>query len=242
MFADEIRRAVEAAPRVKLADLASVMWKAYAAGQITEDEASVLSDLIEARKVIPAVPKPAPRRVGARPRTSESLERRRRWAASGRIPPQLACRFSTAEQAVLTVVAVEVIKKGQCSLTIGHIAALAGVSETTVRNALRTAQALNLVSIERRRRTPWMNAPNLVRIVAHEWASWLRLHGCKTVKATTIQDSNERASRWRNPKEGALRRESGTSRGPISGPSASCGTKRGVIPQQGIERVDRYGS
>jgi hypothetical protein len=88
------------------------------------------------------------------------------------MPRKLVTRFTLAEQAV---VALEVKKHGVCSLTIGHIAALAGVSEQTARNALRQAQALCLVTIEERRRTAWMNYPNKVCIVSKEWAAWLRL-------------------------------------------------------------------
>jgi hypothetical protein len=197
MFADEIRRTVMAAPRVELPKVSALLWKAYAAGQVTEDEASELSELIEARKVIP-VSKPAPRRVGSRPRSSESMERRRRWVASGRLPPGIAARFTMAEAAVLAVVAVEVAKRGACTLTIGHIAALAGVSETTVRNALREARGLGLLTIEERRLTAWRNASNVVRIVSAEWQAWLRLGasqggGCKSVNPT-ITDSRTRAS------------------------------------------------
>lgn len=187
MFADEIRRTVMAAPRVELPKVSALLWKAYAAGQVTEAEASELSELIEARKVI-RLEKPAPRQVGSRPRSSESMERRRRWVASGRLPPQIAARFTMAEAAVLAVVAVEVAKRGVCTLTIGHIAALAGVSETTVRNALREAKALGLVSIEERRLTAWRNLPNLVRIVSQEWLAWLRLRpeggGCSFANPT----------------------------------------------------------
>ena len=69
------------------------------------------------------------------------MERRRSRAAAGRLPPALAARFTLAEQAILAVVAVEVAKHGACALTIGHIAALAGVPESTVRNAILEAQA-----------------------------------------------------------------------------------------------------
>jgi hypothetical protein len=174
-FCEEIRRTVMVSPRVKLAEIGAAMWKAWAAGQVTDAEAEELSELIEARKVIPAPEKPLQRRVGSRPRSSASMERRRSWAAAGRLPPALAARFTVAEQAVLAVIAVEVAKKGQCTLTIGHLAALAGVSETTVRNALREAEALGLISIGRRRRTAWMSYPNTVQIVSKEWSSWLRL-------------------------------------------------------------------
>jgi DNA-binding FadR family transcriptional regulator len=56
-----------------------------------------------------------------------------------------------------------------------HVAALAGVSETTVRHALRQVQSLALVTIEEPRRTAWMNYPNKVSIVSKEWGMWLRL-------------------------------------------------------------------
>src|SRR5215217_194765 len=142
MFVEQLRRAVEASLRVELAKVSSLLWRAYAAGHVTEAEASELSDLIEAKRAIP-VPPPRPRlRVGSRPRTPESLARRRRWVAGGLLPPQLASRFTAAETAVLAVIAAEVVRHGRCTLTVGHVAALAGVSETTVRNALREARAL----------------------------------------------------------------------------------------------------
>src|SRR6476469_7230734 len=121
MFADEIRRAVEAAPRVKLPDVAALLWRAFGAGQVTEAEAEALSNLIEARKVAPVAPQPSRRPVGSRPRTDASMERRRRWAASGRLPPQLAARFTLAEAAVLAVVASEVVRRGECRLCIAHL-------------------------------------------------------------------------------------------------------------------------
>jgi Bacterial regulatory proteins, gntR family len=172
---DQIRCAVAAAPRVKLNEIRETMWRAWGQSLVTDEQAEELSALIDAKLALPIAPKPAPRRVGSRPRSPDSLERRRRWTASGRLPPQLAARFSMAEQAVLAVVAVEVVKRGACTLTIGHIAALAGVSETTVRNALREARALGLVTVEERRLTAWRNAPNVVRVISPEWLSWLRL-------------------------------------------------------------------
>src|SRR5215212_6981925 len=169
MFTDELRRAVEASPRVGLPKLSAVLWKAYAAGSVTEAQASELSDLIEARKAVPAPGKPTQRRVGSRPRSPASMERRRSWAAAGRLPPQLASRFTLAEQAVLAVVALEVVKRGSCRLAIDHIAALAGVGRSSVKNALREAHGLGLVRIEERRLTAWRNAPNRVTITSPEW-------------------------------------------------------------------------
>src|SRR5215207_2352359 len=115
MFVDDLRRAVEASPRVELAKVSSLLWRAYAAGHVTEAEASALSEAIEARKALPVPQKPVQRRLGSRPRSDASLERRRRWAASGAMPPALASRFTLAEQPVLGVIAAENSKRGDCT-------------------------------------------------------------------------------------------------------------------------------
>src|SRR4051795_4271166 len=177
MFVEQLRRAVEASPRAELAKVAGLLWRAYAAGQVTEDQASELSDLIESRRALPAPHKPTQRRLGSRPRSPAHMERRRRWAASGCLPPALAARFTLAEQAALAVVAAEHRRRGDCRLTNKEIADVAGVSITTVKNALRVARALNLISVEERRLSAFRNAPNIVRIVSPEWRAWLRLGG-----------------------------------------------------------------
>ncbi len=154
--------------------------------------------LVEATPDAKPAEKPVQARRGSRPRTSASMERRRSWAASGRMPPRLAARFTLAEAAVLSVIAVEVAGKGACTLTIGHIAALAGVSETSVRNAMREAVALGLIRVEERRLSAWRNAPNRVTILAPEWLSWLRLTrkggGCKTVHPTNTKSIKQDGS------------------------------------------------
>src|SRR3982751_4260744 len=110
MFVEQLRRAVEASPRVELAKVSGLLWRAYAAGQVSEAEAQALSDLIEARRALSAAPKPLQRRLGSRPRSPASMERRRRWAASGALPPALAARFNLVETAVLAVIAAEVLR------------------------------------------------------------------------------------------------------------------------------------
>src|SRR3954449_7718307 len=176
MFAEQLRRAVEASPRIELAKVASLLWRAYAAGQVSEAQASELSDLIESRRALPAPQRPIQRRLGSRPRSSPaSMERRRRWAASGALPPALASRFTTAETAVLAVVAAEALRHGRCTLVIEHIAALAGVGRSTVKRALRAAQGLGFVRIEERRVSAWRNAPNVITISSREWSAWLRM-------------------------------------------------------------------
>jgi hypothetical protein len=181
MFASEFRRQIKAAPRISLGVVAALMWRAFGDGQITEAEAEELSNLIEVCRVVspspeaPKPPEPPKTSVGARPRTPASLERRRLWAASGRLPPALAARFTQGETAVLAVIANTVVRSGDCRHCIEQIAALAGVCRTTVKNAIRHAQALGLVSVEIRVQSAFRNKPNIVRIVSPEWQAWNRL-------------------------------------------------------------------
>src|SRR4051812_35415289 len=201
MFAEQLRRAVEVSPRVELARVAQLLWRAYAAGQVTEAEASELSDLIESRRALPAPQKPIQRRLGSRPRSPASMERRRRWAASGALPPALAARFTLAETAVLAVIAAEALRHGRCTLVLAHIAALAGVGRTTVKRALRAAQGLGLVRIEERRVSAWRNAPNIITIVSREWSAWLRMRGRgvgSKQEPPRLQESNKSTSAQRN--------------------------------------------
>ena len=64
---------------------------------------------------------------------------------------------------------------GQEQPTVAHLAALAGVSESTTRNALREGETLGLVGIDQRRRNLWINHPNDVQVQSREWMSWLRI-------------------------------------------------------------------
>lgn len=204
MFAEEIRRQAEVAPVAALPAVTAALWRAYGEGKISEAEAEALSSLIEARTTrappwvgndrVEGIPSNHPEipgglsepgkshaaraklsNVGSRPRTDASMERRRRWAASGRLPPGLAAQFTLAEQAVLALVAAEVARRGDCRLAIDNLAAVAGVSRTTVKNAIRQAVRLDLLTVEERQVTGWRNDTNVVRIVGREWLAWLRL-------------------------------------------------------------------
>ena len=229
MFADEIRYAIEAASRITLPQVTALLWRAYGEGKVTEAEAEALSALIEARtdapaaRRLPAGSRPSPQAgfppthqdragsvkssVGSRPRTDASMERRRRWAASGRLTPSLAARFTLAEQAALALVAAEVVRRKDCRLAVGQLAAIVGVAETTVRNAIREAAKLGLLTVEERRVTGFRNDTNIVRIVSPEWTAWLRLArrppvprsgfsrtaeqkggGCKSANRTSTKD------------------------------------------------------
>ena len=175
MFADHLRSAIEAAPRITLPAITAQLWRAFGEGNVSEAEAEALAALIEVRMSVQPSASPAPARRGSKPRTDASMERRRRWAASGRLPPALAARFTLAEQAVLSLVAAETCRRKDCRLSIGGLAAITGVSETTVRNAIREAVKLGLLTVEERRLTGWRSDTNIVRIVSPEWTSWLRL-------------------------------------------------------------------
>ena len=52
---------------------------------------------------------------------------------------------------------------------------VAGVAETTVRNAIREARKLGLLTVEERQITGFRNDTNIVRIISPEWTAWLRL-------------------------------------------------------------------
>lgn len=141
----------------------------------------------------PAASPPAARPIGRRGPASrdQGIERRRRWAASGKLPPNLAAHFTQGEAAALAVVAGQHQRLGRCELAVGHIAALAGVSETTVRNAVREARRLGLVRVEERKVTAWRNDTNVVRVISAEWAVWLGKFsggGCKRMHSTDTEN------------------------------------------------------
>ena len=190
MVAEEIRRAAQAAPLARLCEVTSALWKAFGAGGVTEAEAEEISTLIDARRAVDRVRhfgdlSPAAKTIATsatvlrRPRRppvrSVAVERRRRWAAAGRMPPSIAAHFTTGEQATLAVVAVEVVKRKACTMAIGAIAALAGVSESTAKRALRHARAIGLLHIRERRLSRYRNDTNVLTIISREWTSWLEL-------------------------------------------------------------------
>jgi hypothetical protein len=195
LYADAIRRQAEDAPRAALPAVTSALWKAFAEGHVTEAEAATLSALIDTRRATPAGQSPNPpgtlasaeentsqyrqnrprTGVGSQPRTDASLERRRRWAASGRLPPAIAARFTPGEQAALSLVVAETARKGDCRLAVEHMAAAAGVSRSTMKAAIREAKKLGLITVEERKVAGWRNDTNIIRIIDPQLTAWLRL-------------------------------------------------------------------
>ena len=174
MFVGELRRAIMATPHHRLAEISAAVWKGFAAGAISEAEAQGLAELIEARKLIPHLDETARRRVGSRPRSSASLERRRAWTGSGWMPPAMAARFTPGEAAAIGVILQEIAARGQCLLPIGAIAGRAGVCATVVKRALRQGRTLGLFHVEPRRVARDRNLPNVVTVISRELALWIR--------------------------------------------------------------------
>jgi hypothetical protein len=128
---------------------------------------------------------PRPERGCRSPDRQKSIRRRRQIASSGAVPGNLAAHFTTGELAVLSVIARQCQSRKVCDWFMDRIAAVAGVSRTTVRNALKQAKVLGLIEVTERRRTAWRNDSNLIRIISAEWLAWLGLGiGCKSVRST----------------------------------------------------------
>ena len=187
MFSDHITTALSTARGRALDDVSRVIWKGLAEGLLSDDEAQALAEQLHARRMAEGAARASQTPTGGqgRPRSifplrkpqkpplrSVAIERRRRLASSGPLPPSLASRFTTGEQAVLRIVGDECRDRGACTKPIDAIAARAGVCRTTTQNALRLATRLGLVKVEERRQTGAKNLPNKVTVVSPEWKAW----------------------------------------------------------------------
>ena len=186
MLVEQFKEAAATARTMQALDnVAKMAWKALGEGWLIEADAEAVSAAVEARRSrLRAFPAPAAKRPSVslrKPPTSPdrraSIERRRRVAASGALPPALACHFTMGELAVLSVVARIVRQQGSCDAHIDKLAGVAGVSRSTVKRALRLATRLGLISVTERRRRGQRSDTNLVAILSNEWRTWLRLKG-----------------------------------------------------------------
>lgn len=170
----------------RLDSLARLVWQGWSAGAVPEDAAQSLAEAVHSRKVevrgtIVPVGIPAgrqtifrPRRAQVTPDRARSIERRRRLAFSGPLPPALASRFTTGELAVLRIIGDEVRDHGASGLPVAAIAARAGVGRTTAQRAIKIAAAAGLLTVQERRRQGRVNLTNVVRIVSREWLDWMK--------------------------------------------------------------------
>jgi hypothetical protein len=136
----------------------------------------------------------APRGSARRPQRSPdrqaSIERRRRLANRA-LPDALAARFTCGEKATLAVIGQTVQKRGACDLSIGEIAARAGVSHRLAQQAIRLAEKLGLLAVRERRLSRFRNATNIIHIISAEWRVWLRLGGCRNAHGAQNKFRNQ---------------------------------------------------
>lgn len=79
------------------------------------------------------------------------------------------------EAAALAVISNQVVKRGVCDLCNEAVAALAGVSVSTVKRAVRAARVLGVIEVRERSMSRYRSVSNLIRIKDAGWAAWLRL-------------------------------------------------------------------
>ena len=165
MFHATMRSAIEGARTLaQLDDLSRTIWQAHAAETVTDAEAQGLAETA-AYPQEPAISEAVapvgiplgrvtlfpPKRLQRAPERSVAIERRRRLACSGPMPPALASRFTTGQLAVLRIVGDEMARNGACGLCIDAIAARAGVCRRLAQGAIRLAEGDGLLTIQERR-------------------------------------------------------------------------------------------
>src|SRR3954468_13660354 len=233
-FCNQMAAAIDGARTLtRLDHLSRSIWQGLAAGAVADDDAQALAERLHVRRSLlrgeikpvgVPVGRPSlfpPRRLQWAPKRPIAIARRRHLAASGPMPPALACKFTVSELAVLRIVSDEVRQHGQCARCVDELAARAGVCRSMVKNAVREAARLGLLTIEERRRKGRRNLPNVVRIVSKEWTTWLAkggrstrpaaepLIGGKKITPTDSTDKRE-ASRAAEPVITAERQQAGS--------------------------------
>ena len=233
-FCDQMAAAIDGARTLtRLDHLSRSIWQSLAAGAVADDDAQALAERLHARRgVLRGEIKPVgippgrpsifpPRRLQRPPQRPVAIARRRHLAASGPMPPALACKFTVSELAVLRIIGDEVRQHGQCDRCVDELAARAGVCRRMVQNAIREAARLGLLTVEERRREGRRNLPNIVRIVSKEWTSWLARGGrssrptaeapigCKKMRPTDSRDKKD-PSRMSEPLFAARRQQAGS--------------------------------
>src|SRR3954449_9572363 len=217
-FCDQMAAAIDGARTLtRLDHLSRSIWQGLAARPVGDDDPQALAERLHARRSLlrgeikpVGVPlgRPSifpPRRLQKAPKRPVAIARRRHLAASGPMPPSLACRFTVSELAVLRIIGDEVRQHGRCDRCVDEIAARAGVCRRMVQNTIREAARLGLLTIEERRREGRRNLPNVIRIVSKEWIGWLArggrasrpsaeaLIGCKKIRPTDKSYKNQRS-------------------------------------------------
>jgi hypothetical protein len=210
MFANQFAGAIACAQFSDLNALAQQLWKAHAAGNLSDDEAQAFAEFIQAKKggyqhigggagngctgfsvARAALPK---HKIQRSPDKQASIERRRRLARASPVPPELVDQFTQGEHAVITVVAGEIQRAGACTWCLDRIAAVAGVCKTLVRDAIRKARNVGLLFSIERRRGGQKSLTNVVRVLRRSWGAWLQRIGCRKTRSTMDVDSKSRTT------------------------------------------------
>src|SRR5215207_8537882 len=126
-FCDQMAAAIDGARTLtRLDHLSRSIWQGLTAGAVVDDDAQALAERLHARRsIIRGEIKPVgipvgrpsifpPRRPQKAPKRPVAIARRRHLAASGPMPPTLACKFTVSELAVLRIVGDEVRQHGRC--------------------------------------------------------------------------------------------------------------------------------
>jgi hypothetical protein len=161
-------------------------WRDFARGVITENEVEHRVTLLAAQRLpgrpsgafafrqLRGISKFAARRPQRSPDREASRHRRRMLARDGRMPPAIRAHYTEGEAAALTIIPREHKRQGYCDLCIDRIAAEAGVSRTTVQNAVRKAVRLGHMSKEERPVKGQKSKTNIIRIISREWLTSLQ--------------------------------------------------------------------
>jgi hypothetical protein len=148
-----------------------------------------------------------------RPTTQErqkDIERRRKWAGGGNMPPEVRACYSEAERAALSVIGEECKHNGFCSLYLEDIARLAGVSRTSVQNAVRKARsnANGHISVRERPQKRGKSLTNVIKVISQSWLGWIaratgfkRLNTSETAVKITLSEQGQN-SKWAFESEG----------------------------------------
>jgi hypothetical protein len=219
-LATQFAGAIECAQFHELNDLAHKLWKAHSAGHLDDDQAQGLAERIEAKKPkrqhahdfsfrpIHAELKPKKQRS---PDKQASIERRRKLARQSPVPPQHVHEFTQGQHAAITVVVGEIRRVGFCDWCIAKIGAVAGICETLVREAMRKARDLGLLSSEQRPRKGQKSLTNIVRIMNRAWAGWLKrwMTGSRKTESTMCDSKNSSPTPSANKSGDSFRRPFG---------------------------------
>ncbi len=142
----------------------------------------------------------------------KSTKRRRKLGGSSCMPDTIREHYTEAERAALWVVVQEVKRHGRCEIEINQIAIRAGVSRTTVQNAIRKAKREDYghLSVELRPGIAGrLSMTNIIRITSAVWQRWIGVvkGGFKSVNPSEIKGQNASTNASVDRSQGAYERE-----------------------------------